>query len=333
LIKKSAARHLTFLRLVCIAIALFLNPVHAHTKPITGEATVTSETLDLYQNPQEGSEPPPVATLQRGSTATVLDSDADGEWLQVQLPSGEEGWVLACCLRLASASTAEIPIGQGTVTSRGLNLRPGPGTEYGPPLSILLQDASVTVIGSNADGEWLQVQLPSGEQGWVSGCCVRAGSMTSTAPTSVIASSAGMDRLNDLPEWLFLGGLLLLVALWIAWSSFCRQRSVTWRSVPVLQWKDIQDGARIRFGDDLKDLAGRDDPVDGMPFRVGESLIVCLTCKTAYRPASLEFAVQHNNGMCLGCRRPPNARCLTVGALINGAPREAAGPIRSGGDR
>jgi len=56
--------------------------------------------------------------------------------------------------------------GIATVTSRGLNMRSGPGTLY-PILRSLVRGAPITVMGQDATGLWLYGQLADGLLGWV----------------------------------------------------------------------------------------------------------------------------------------------------------------------
>jgi hypothetical protein len=60
-----------------------------------------------------------------------------------------------------------------TVTTDRLNLRPGPGTNYNPPITVLEIGELLVGIGRNADSSWLQVSvlednLSLGDTGWVS---------------------------------------------------------------------------------------------------------------------------------------------------------------------
>jgi hypothetical protein len=60
-----------------------------------------------------------------------------------------------------------------TVITDRLNLRPGPGTEFDPPIDVLLSGELLVVIGRDAAGEWLQVavldvNLDVEAIGWVS---------------------------------------------------------------------------------------------------------------------------------------------------------------------
>ncbi len=56
---------------------------------------------------------------------------------------------------------------QGTVTSRGLNMRSGPSTAY-PVLRTLTYGTSFTVLGQDITGYWLYVELTDRSLGWVS---------------------------------------------------------------------------------------------------------------------------------------------------------------------
>ena len=57
--------------------------------------------------------------------------------------------------------------GVAVVTSRGLNLRDGPGTVY-PILRSLTEGTAVTVLGQDAGGNWLYVLAPPQLRGWLS---------------------------------------------------------------------------------------------------------------------------------------------------------------------
>lgn len=71
----------------------------------------------------------------------------------------------------SGTSTATARLSQpatGRVTSAGLNVRSGPGTEYNPPIGTLEQGASVSIIGWANDSRgirWWKIAFPAG---WVS---------------------------------------------------------------------------------------------------------------------------------------------------------------------
>jgi hypothetical protein len=53
-----------------------------------------------------------------------------------------------------------------TVTSSALNVRSGPNTRY-PAFTAVLRGTRLNIVGQDAGGNWLLVQLPDGNQGWV----------------------------------------------------------------------------------------------------------------------------------------------------------------------
>lgn len=59
-----------------------------------------------------------------------------------------------------------------TVVAASLNVRPGPGVAYVPPLASVAQGTTLTPIGYSAvgypGGQWVQIQTPDGQTGWVS---------------------------------------------------------------------------------------------------------------------------------------------------------------------
>ncbi len=79
--------------------------------------------------------------------------------------------------------------GVATVTSRGLNMRTGPGTVY-PVVRSLVQGTPITVLGQDASGLWLYGQLADGVLGWVA----RAYTNYSGAPPIVPAPPTPVYR-------------------------------------------------------------------------------------------------------------------------------------------
>ena len=61
--------------------------------------------------------------------------------------------------------TVTVPIPSRT-TAGGLRMRSGPGTDYGV-LLLLAEGQEVNVLGRDEAGEWLKINLDSGEEGWV----------------------------------------------------------------------------------------------------------------------------------------------------------------------
>src|SRR5690349_17964367 len=52
----------------------------------------------------------------------------------------------------------------GKINSERINLRQGPGADY---KRVTLLDKETGVVVTAREGDWVQVQLPDGESGWV----------------------------------------------------------------------------------------------------------------------------------------------------------------------
>jgi len=153
------------------------------TATITGAAT-----LNVRSGPSTEFER--ISTLADGQVVRLDGRSANGEWLQIRLPDDRLGWVSTLFVT-PSVAVANLPLVAGTatavtptdtavtpgtggaatatVTGAGrLNVRSGPSTDF-PLLNTLADGQTVTLAGRNVDATWLQVSLPNGELGWVSG--------------------------------------------------------------------------------------------------------------------------------------------------------------------
>lgn len=63
--------------------------------------------------------------------------------------------------------TAAKPANVALVTADALNVRRGPGTLYSV-ITVVRRGTSLTVLGQDPSGSWLNVRLPDGTEGWVS---------------------------------------------------------------------------------------------------------------------------------------------------------------------
>ena len=179
-----------------------------------------------------------IAELKLGTAVTVVGRTADNAWAKIVAGAEQEGWASAADLVVfgldqvpvldvevietppeenteASPETAESPDSdtmveageQGSLNariaagSRRLNVRKGPGLNYGI-VSSAPSGATVKALGRNADGGWILIELPGkdGKVGWVSARYLDLGGdptdlpesdRRSAAPVVAAASSAG----------------------------------------------------------------------------------------------------------------------------------------------
>jgi uncharacterized protein YgiM (DUF1202 family) len=119
-----------------------------------GPATVLSANLNVRG--KAGLRGEVINRLKQGDTVTVISQinldkhalDEPAQWAKIALPAGTEVWVSS---HFVDAATK-------TVSARRLNLRAGPGENYGV-LGMLEKGASVTEISTKPG--WIQIQPPA----------------------------------------------------------------------------------------------------------------------------------------------------------------------------
>jgi uncharacterized protein YgiM (DUF1202 family) len=169
----------------------------ATTAVITGTVVDAQDPRPLNIRSGPGLEFLPFTTLALGQSVELIGRDATGAWVQVRLADGRIGWASGRFLVSHSLPTnlpivstdplAAIPVVTTTVPTTGtgglatgtvitanrLNVRSGPGLNF-DVFATLIQSQAVTLEGRNADGSWVQVRLPDGQLGWVSGVFMAA---------------------------------------------------------------------------------------------------------------------------------------------------------------
>lgn len=108
------------------------SPTPTPTRPVQHRPTVALST------------PKPVQTVQRPPTMTATNTP---------LPT-------------ATATATATPIPDASVGETLTNLRSGPSVGY-PILAEIPAFTSLDVLGKSVDQEWLKVQTPDGQQGWM----------------------------------------------------------------------------------------------------------------------------------------------------------------------
>jgi len=147
------------------------------------EGVVTVGALNVRSGP---SRKYGVETVVREGTTLFVQGQSGG-WVQVQLPGGTEGWVIASAISTGGATPPPAPATtQAAVTSAPLVAVPVPALRVhsaasitAPVVAVALQGQKLAII--TRSGNWDRVRLPDGTIGWVS-APVLAGSPGTAAP-------------------------------------------------------------------------------------------------------------------------------------------------------
>lgn len=106
---------------------------------------------------------------------------------------------------------AAVPTGETAVVNVGANIRKGPGLTYGILTGGVDPGTVLDLVGRNSDSSWLNIILPSGEEGWIFATLVTPSADVSinnlpvvevAAPAPVAASSSddsGSDAGTETP--------------------------------------------------------------------------------------------------------------------------------------
>lgn len=151
-------------------------------QPVIGQAVVNTGAQNVRSGP--GANFSVIGRLTRGDVVTLVGRNGDARWVQVVTSSGLNGWMSARYLR-ANIPIVTLPVTNptgvtpgfvqpvpsggtaGIVTAGALNVRLGPGVHF-RSFARIPQGTGVNLVGRNAAGTWLLVQLADGRIGWVS---------------------------------------------------------------------------------------------------------------------------------------------------------------------
>ncbi len=135
--------------------------------PSTGVYTSTSVNLRAWK----GTNYNIIKVASAGTKVMVLDNSLnDSTWVNVQLPTGEVGWMHVAYLKGYTSSAGstwqpEAPSLGNNMTTTTVNLRAWKGTNY-KVITVASAGTKVTVLDSS-DPNWWNVKLPTGEIGWI----------------------------------------------------------------------------------------------------------------------------------------------------------------------
>lgn len=183
-----------------------------------------------------------------GATATGVGRDSPVNWLLIDY-NGLQGWVARWLCTTAGdlnslpvvdpggappptpSSTPPPAPPDGSViatASNSLNVRTGPGTNYGA-IGVFPAGSTAPVIGRNSGNTWLFIDL-GGLQGWVAAwLCVISGDLNTVPVTAPSGSSSA-------PVSGFLGGQ---VNGYISRADLMHSAHMTWSKVQVLWYPGL----------------------------------------------------------------------------------------------
>ena len=158
--------------LAVMASSYLVQPALAVGEPV-GHPTVYR--LNIRSGP--GTSFSVIGMAHPGQALKLLGRNQSTTWVQISLPNSNLGWAYAAYIQ-SQTNLFDLPVVDNSspppgITPLGdvrvpyLNVRSGPGYNY-QIISGLNWNTTVTLLGRNAAGSWLQVYLPNGNnQGWV----------------------------------------------------------------------------------------------------------------------------------------------------------------------
>ena len=150
-------------------------------------AMVSGDRLNVRSRPSLSGEV--VTQLARGQVVTVLEeswrapgaTNAASEWVRIELPALTHVWV----------SAEFVDATAGTVKTRRLNVRAGPGEEFGV-LGTLSEGTAVRKVGENKG--WLEIEAPTGLSAYVA-----AGYLQKVGATALTTAAPGAEKPASTP--------------------------------------------------------------------------------------------------------------------------------------
>lgn len=182
-----------------------------NTLPLLGPALTVTDTTGVNARSSPDTTGDPITVVPNGAVLPVIGRNPAGDWLQVQLPTGETGWMFAGAVVAspdavnapivneggtgiltttadtagATPAVANVPDGATATVTNGLgaNLRPAPSRDV-DGVYTAAEGESFALIGRSGDGEWVQVVLPDGSSAWALGTTVSLSVDINTLPVT-----------------------------------------------------------------------------------------------------------------------------------------------------
>ncbi len=176
-------RPIRFLLLAAAVVLALSAALPAFAQSGTG-TIVNASRVNMRSGPGAGYSV--VRILSTGFQLTLLSRNADGSWIQVQIPGGVTGWVKSDFIA-PSVDPGSLGVSAPTsrynavTTASYLNIRSGPGANF-DVIGRLSYGAPFDLLGRNADNSWAQIGVPGGVVGWVSTRYISASARIGTLP-------------------------------------------------------------------------------------------------------------------------------------------------------
>lgn len=185
LMRRLIAATLIILSVAVVGVPALAAP--AHDDPV---GTVNTPRLNIRSAPSASASV--VVVVDKGQGMSLTGRNTAATWVQVRLPSGITGWANKFYIT-TSATIASLPVtGDATPVAAGasalvatgrLNLRSAPDP-YATVLAIVDKNSTVTLIGRNTSGTWVQVRTIAGLTGWMKAAYLRYDIVISTLPVT-----------------------------------------------------------------------------------------------------------------------------------------------------
>lgn len=186
-----------FIKILCLILIVSFGLIPSvPTISAAGQSVkVGTDSINIRKGP--GLSYPIVAKAKRGEQYSLLAEK--GDWIEIQLPSGEKGWVANWLVSKGSGQqTPTTPAVNNSnkkaiVTADGLRVRKGPDTSN-QVIGTIQKGSSYNVISTS--GNWIQLNTPYGN-GWVSkGFINLQDSSTNNEQTASLSGRITVNILN-----------------------------------------------------------------------------------------------------------------------------------------
>ncbi len=195
---------------------------------------------------------PATATSTPSATSTSLPTDTATPTLR---PTATATFTLTNRpTATATATNTSTPTATPTVfalvrSQRRVNVRRGPGTQFAA-FGSLAPESGVQIIGRNDDGDWYQVRLEDGEEGWVSASLLRL----EVPPVEDLLSEGEAQRLSEETR--------IVVELGAADESAETEDGILVINLPIVDVDAMRLTATVLVGDEFTATA---DAAPGTP--------------------------------------------------------------------